>query len=616
MKIVEFDGHDLTGDYAAYPLGGDVISLPSVQVQATGRVGAWPVISGVGRPGRTLTIVIQIVGEDKEALRTQLYQWFDPEGETPGKLVGVDDSGGGRPERYVYALCQALQPMAAGGRVVRDWMVATMVVDGDVRWRSVSTETVVWPVTVDGDTVTVSNPGDDEAYPVLTIEATAGGAPYRRFVPIVWRAVAGATSYPLQIGGLDTATLVTAGKMQSDGSDLRVESDGLEVDRWLYNMDSADTDIWLNLDFDAAVAMTLNGGIDDDDTTIVVNEAIAALPSSGLLLIESEVVAYASKNDGTKTFSGCTRGARNTTAAAHADDTAVHWLQHDVYLYYGGDAAQTADDDYKPILTLASSDNGTWDYDEFGEDDGLRTGAWATVTEAGVPVFYTGNQGGSSNPWAEIGVSAGPAGGSIRGYWYLQNPCYIAAANFQNGEKYGNPATEFLAYIIRNGLATEYVIPVPSLDATWEAWSRNETLAALATLVGLRAYATTGKTVQVEVADVTLTLNSSYTPVVTIGSESAVGSRTFAASIINNQTGDALAIAYIIALNDELEIDTDAKTVTDLSDGSRQMQALTLVGGPRRHWLKLEPGDNELEWTETSVLETTVTVEFEARYYD
>lgn len=621
MILLSYDGipflsYDGTG-YDCWIGDGSGHALPSVQAQLAPRIGAWPVLSGLARPGRRFTMFVYILGDDLPALRTAMFQLFDPEDETPKQLVASADDGSR--ERYLMCLCEALQPAKDGGGFSERLFVATMVVDGDVRWRSVSVETVTWLVTVDGDTETVNNPGDDEAYPVLTIEATAGGAPYRRFVPIVWRAVAGATQYPIQIGGLDTATMVTAGKMQSDGSDLRVESDGLEIDRWLYNMDSADTDIWVNLDFDAAVAMTLNGAIDDDDTTIVVNEAIAALPSSGLLLIESEVVAYDSKNDGTKTFSGCTRGARNTTAAAHVDATAGHWLQHDVYIYYGGDAAQAADDDYAPMFELASSDNGTWDYDEFGEDDGLRVASWNWWT-AGASEQYTADHGGTANPWEELGIRNG-GGLNGNGYLRLYNPCYISTANFQNCEKFATLRTELSARLSSSADGTswsnEYAVPDPTLDATWESWNRNETITSEKSWVALNTNTVSGSQLfRVEAADVTITLNSSYTPVVTVGGEIGLTARVLAARIGNNETGEAIDVNYTLSVNDELEIDTDAKTVTDLSDSSNQRQALSVVDGPRRHWLKLEPGDNELEWAETTVLETIVTVEFEARYYD
>jgi hypothetical protein len=72
----------------------------------------------------------------------------------------------------------------------------------------------------------------------------------------------------------------------------------------------------------ATTKYTLDGGIDDDDATITVNEAIdASVPASGALQIGSEVITYTGK--GAKTFTTCTRGAYSTTAAAHLTGVAL-----------------------------------------------------------------------------------------------------------------------------------------------------------------------------------------------------------------------------------------------------------------------------------------------------
>lgn len=61
---------------------------------------------------------------------------------------------------------------------------------------------------------------------------------------------------------------------------------------------------------------TLNGSHTNSVTTITVNEAVdATVPSSGTLQIDSEVISYTGK--GTYTFTGCTRGQYDTTAASH-----------------------------------------------------------------------------------------------------------------------------------------------------------------------------------------------------------------------------------------------------------------------------------------------------------
>jgi len=61
-------------------------------------------------------------------------------------------------------------------------------------------------------------------------------------------------------------------------------------------------------------------GITASDTTITV-DSTSGFPSRGRILIGSEVIAYT--NTTSTTFTGCTRGLEDTTAAVHADDAAV-----------------------------------------------------------------------------------------------------------------------------------------------------------------------------------------------------------------------------------------------------------------------------------------------------
>ena len=72
----------------------------------------------------------------------------------------------------------------------------------------------------------------------------------------------------------------------------------------------------------ASQGTTLNvGGTLASNATSITVSSTANFPSSGAILIESEWISYTSK-DSTH-FLGCTRGAFDTTAATHADTTAV-----------------------------------------------------------------------------------------------------------------------------------------------------------------------------------------------------------------------------------------------------------------------------------------------------
>lgn len=62
----------------------------------------------------------------------------------------------------------------------------------------------------------------------------------------------------------------------------------------------------------------LDGAIDNAQATIKVVDVSAAHPS-GVIKIENEVIEYTGIDTNTNEFTGCTRGAEGTTAAAHAD---------------------------------------------------------------------------------------------------------------------------------------------------------------------------------------------------------------------------------------------------------------------------------------------------------
>jgi len=64
----------------------------------------------------------------------------------------------------------------------------------------------------------------------------------------------------------------------------------------------------------------LNGALNASDTTVYV-ATTASFPYSGSIQIDEETIDYTGKTDAA--FTGCTRGARSTTAAAHADAAVI-----------------------------------------------------------------------------------------------------------------------------------------------------------------------------------------------------------------------------------------------------------------------------------------------------
>ena len=71
---------------------------------------------------------------------------------------------------------------------------------------------------------------------------------------------------------------------------------------------------------DEITTTTLDGALTDSATTITV-ASTTGFDSSGTIFIENEQITYTGTSS--TTFTGATRGANNTTAAAHSDDTQV-----------------------------------------------------------------------------------------------------------------------------------------------------------------------------------------------------------------------------------------------------------------------------------------------------
>ena len=66
------------------------------------------------------------------------------------------------------------------------------------------------------------------------------------------------------------------------------------------------------------------GGITAADTEITL-DSVVGLPAAGFVKIENEIINYSYISG--NTLYNCFRGQQNTTAASHADNTAVYWQQ-------------------------------------------------------------------------------------------------------------------------------------------------------------------------------------------------------------------------------------------------------------------------------------------------
>jgi len=614
--------------------------------------------------------------------------------------------------RHLDVLAETVDPLVESGKRTMD-LVATLAVDGEVRWRSRDGDYWHWDVTSSGDQETVTVDTEDEVYPVLYITPTAAktsGFLYKCWVPIVWKAD-GAVGYPTKLAEMDTASLVetattttlngavlagaatitltdassfpTVGmayitdavngdeqiswtgkssndltgctrgiggtsdvnhsngdtiavsKMLANGDDLRVYDAATELDRYIQDADTATTDVWVLLDYDGAQSTTLDGAmlIGDTVTTLDAGTDISDFPYEGILMIGSEAFTYRGKNDPDRQFLNVTRAVKGTSAAGHADEATIYWIQHDIWIFYGDQtlSAPSPDTTAQPIFELDTSDNDSWVYEEFGDSGMNRAGRWVfeIVSGSAAKVLqYTGNQGASADPWAEPGVNI-PGDGAgystdAEGRSYLYNVCGITNANFTNGE-YRSQYTivnnaihewEIISSIDGVTWTVEYTITDPP-NTSWQSWSQSQALTSGSKYVALnldRSSSLNAENLYLEAADCTLTLDTTYTPDATLGSEQ--NNYPLDCTIANAATGYSIRLQATLDVDDVLEVDTDAKTVTNLTEGENLFGALTQIGGIRRAWLALLDGDNVLTYTETGVTDVDVDLVWDRRYFE
>lgn len=634
MKLMTFGNMDINdGESYVSSLTATGQVPADMDIAMIDRTHAAPVIGTTNRPARYLVIETHIpatAAASKRTLQAQWYTWFAIG--VKRQLVIADDNGSNL--RYVWAAPFTIQHDAGGD----GWSWQTMLaVDGDgdpdYAWRTAAATTYSWNITTSGDTLSVVNGTADslDAYPVITIAPTvqegAGDSDYyTRFITVRWRASAGMTNYPVNITNatLDTQ-IASTNFLDADGDDIRVYVDGTDTDYWLNGANTNATSIWCNLNFQAQQTTTLASGVDAGAlTTLTASGDISGFPLQGILLIGSELFEYSGKSG--NTFTGVTREMYGTTAASHSAAATVEWIQHNIILEYGtAAAAKVTDDDYKPIFKLSTSTNTSWVYEEFYEDAKSRSGAW-TYQDFSYATKYGGDRGATASPYVEMGIylpiTTVPWGFSYgTAHWYLFNPCGITAANFTNGEK--RPAwviywqSQVRSSINGSTWTTVYSIPAGITNSTWASWSHNATSLTAGTrylslFLSDASGSTSYWTAQLEVADCTVTLDSNYTPAITIGGELEPAGRV-RATLTNTTTGESLDLSFTAFEDgDSLEIDVDNYTVTRVSTGGSMYSAVT-TDAVRRYMLRLAAGTNVLSYVDAELVEVDVDISFAVR---
>lgn len=557
--------------------------------------------------------------------RGEQWLYWTPEGQTARKIEAV------------------LQNDGAVALDTEDDTTATFRLEllcADPYWWSISSTTASKAVTATGQTLSVTNDGTAYSEPVIRITPTsakASGYSYKRWVAIYNRIARALTNYPTQItsqggiSGLDHQTLVGAGKSQADGDDLRVEVDGVQVDRWLDGVNTDTCKIWVNLTFQPEQHVELVETFEHDaDISSISVFSVADIPAPGIVYAVStgEAFTYTGKDSALNRLTGVTRAAKGTTAAKNWSGQQLYWVEHDVWLLYGNASvtAPVTDDTVKPVFELDHSTNISWVYETFRVDGEDRPGQWFTEAVMESPVFYGSDHGGAATTYTELGIAliTEVSWNEIKGRFKTYNPCGITNANFTNGEKYcsnilyASWVAQIESSLNGSTWTLEYSIPLPA-EGVWEAWSRDEGLTTGSLYAAISLSSNHYMPHYLEAADCTLTINSSNTPAIVLGDEQGSYSSDIVITMVEDAVdGAAIRLQCTLDLNETLEIDCGERTVTYLADNSNQFQALTLQSPSlRNYWFRL-PGHWDggktvtFRYNETGVAGVTLTI----IYYD
>ena len=634
-------------------------SQPARTLQSVERFGTWPVATGVqqGTVTDLLHIVIRPEQPKNEALdaplRSALLQTLDTD--VAAVPLVIADNDGSR-ERYRYYVTLGLDEQE--DEVAGLHWVATLVTADDAKWRSLEVQTVVWDAFESGAQQVVTNGGDAPALPTYEVRPTAdrtAGWDQRMFVafdPNTRLPSVDEVPFDIANGNWDTAALVTAGDITS-ADEIGVIVDGREVRRWITGYNTMATKVWINLPYRGSLETRLKQAIGPADVMTELEVArgandIRLFPPQGMLLVDEEVFTYTGKDVVRGRFLGVTGAAKDTAADSHADFALIHWLEHEIWIVYGGKTAEEnfyddapegeslLYDDRKPTIDLPTSSNKRWVFLRWPSDGDASESAeyrfpkWRSfATSLGIAGFTdlvppeewdahpfyrelylqrlpsdseTAGVGGTSDDW--------------RSYWFVNLPGYWVTALEAGVRATRYDGGDFIAFIHTSLESSEALMELnrpADLNATIY-----QILNWTGSIDPERIYFAQQGTASMRV---TLdTLNVDFSAFAYDGPQfmrtEPQDNYSLEATLTNLTTGEALAIQTELAWENDLglRIDTGTKKVTLLSDRSNQYQAVTR-DAHRQEMLSLVPGDNTLQIEEEGLQGMQVVITFEERTY-
>jgi len=419
--------------------------------------------------------------------------------------------------------------------------------------------------------------------------------------------------------------------MQADGDDFRVWMDGSFADRWLDGMDTVTTRCWINANFQPALEGTLGTTVNNSVQTLVFTQTTANLQflkilkrvQNQVLLIESEAITFSVANVDLVNYqiTSVSRGQKGTSAAGHTAPITVRHIEHDLWILYGDNtlSAPDVDNDYKPMQDL-DSDNDSLVYTYFYDNTTDRPFAWKPEIQSSktnLSYVFTDNQDTFVNPAEKLGLAmVGTADFQISNEaglldWLFTHPCGLTNVLY-SGDAYtyaGSwPAVVGLQYLEPNtAWFTAQQESEPGSTDTWTALGPHDvalgdTYEAIRFVIEGQLDSVQSAKVMFQADTVTLTVDSSNLPTISVGSE--LGINFFDIKLTNNTTGEFLKVQCPCPVNATLTVDCVNKKAY-LSDGTVVRVTLST---DREEWLDLNVGSNTLQFDDTGTVAVTGSV--------
>jgi hypothetical protein len=386
LDVVSFDSVSLqTSDLEAWFERGDGIldTFPAQNVDVE-VPGNWPQRVDVQYAGKAFPVHIRL--KDTTSTKLLALQKLFAAGQGVKLLRATDGAG-----TTLRLSCESLGLLSTDNPVefiARLWATKPL-------WENdTATTSAHLHCAGDSHVIPLVNNGSAPAKPVITVKfnaakTPAGGPAYFRhrcFPHSCANALKDpdGEGYPTLVkSGLDTATLVTAGKMLANGNDLLVWVDGVKVDRWLYGMNTANTSIWANIPWVARRMGTLvadmTASVPADGGSIEFAGDISTWPAAGYFytIAPYEFIYYTYRIG--KTVYGIKRAQKGTAATTHTVGDIVYVVEHDIRYTYGDAGAGTppASTDLQPMIDLGVSTWAKWAWPTaYRADATLRSAQW------------------------------------------------------------------------------------------------------------------------------------------------------------------------------------------------------------------------------------------------